>query len=250
MRTPGFLKKALRNYKVARHSPKVWILPSRKVGYVKITKVASSSVELALSRHICQQSTGEDAPQMSKEMIRNYAHRYAIHSNLKDIPAELRPEFFFSFVRNPLARLHSSYVNKIEDVRNAGSGENIFWNHDIGLDMSFEAFIERLMEIPDPKIDRHLRSQASVLCDGGKILVDHIGRFEYMAADWKVLAERYGLPPLPHKNRSSKSTESSPGSPYTYRTARLVADRYHEDINAFGYGDEVQQLIDRLKNTR
>ena len=247
MKTSGILKKSLRNYKVARHRPKVWILPSCDVGYVKITKVASSSVELALARYIAIQSTGEDAPEMDRAMIRKYADQYAIHTDLKDLPTELRPEFVFSFVRNPLARLHSSYVNKIEDVRNSGEGESIFWNHGITLDMSFEEFIERLVEIPDHKIDRHLRSQSSVLCDEGKIMVDYVGRFENMREDWNVLVEQHNLPYLPHKNRSSKSKESSPVSPYTRETAILIADRYDHDINVFGYGDDVQRLIDSLK---
>ncbi len=247
MKNTGIINKALRNYKVARHRPKVWILPSDGIGYVKITKVASSSVELALSRHIYQQSTGQDIASMDKQEIRRYADQYAIHTDLKALAANSRPRFLFSFVRNPLARLHSSYVNKIQDVRAAGVGENIFWNHDITLDMSFEEFIERLLEIPDQKINRHLRSQSSVLCDKGKILVDYVGRFETMAADWKVIAEQYNLPDLPHKNRSSKSKASSINSPYTYKTARLVADRYREDITSFDYTDEVQCLIDSLK---
>ncbi|MBV1932336.1 MAG: sulfotransferase family protein [Porticoccaceae bacterium] len=247
MKKSGIIKKSLRNYKVARHRPKVWILPSSKIGYVKITKVASSSVELALSKYIYQASTGENMLDMDKEIIRTYADQYAIHTDLKDLPADRRPEFLFSFVRNPLARLHSSYVNKIEDVRTAGEDQSIFWNHGITLDMSFEAFIERLIEIPDPKIDRHLRSQASVLCDKGNVLVDYVGRFENMAEDWKIIAEQYKLPLLPHKNKSSKSETSSPQSPYTHQTAKIVADRYREDIETFGYADEVQHLLDSLQ---
>lgn len=253
MKNPRVIKKLLRNYKVARHRPKIWILPSCQIGYVKITKVASSSVELALSKYIYQQSTGETLVDMDKKTIRAYADEYAIHADLEHLHRDRRPEFLFSFVRNPLARLHSSYVNKIEDVRtrheSTGEGENrsIFWNHDITLDMSFDEFIERLIEIPDPKIDRHLRSQASVLCYKGNVLVDYVGRFENMAEDWRVIAEEYQLPLLPHKNKSSKSETSSPQSPYTYRTAKIVADRYREDIEIFGYTNEVQHLLDCLQ---
>lgn len=244
MKNTGVIKKSLRNYKVARHRPKIWILPSSDIAYVKITKVASSSIELALSKHLYKQSTNEDPPEMDKKMIRTYADQYAIHSDLKDLSADLRPNFVFSFVRNPLARLHSSYVNKIEDARNEGKTKSIFWNHDITLDMSFEEFINRLIEIPDCKINRHLRSQSSVLCDKGKILVDCVGRFENMAEDWAAIAKQYDLPALPHKNKSSKSQVKSP---YTHKTARLVADRYSQDIDLFAYGDEVQSLIDSLK---
>ncbi len=246
MKQPRILKKSLRNYKVARHRPKIWILPEADIGYVKITKVASSSVELALARHVSGQDTGKEPTELSKKDIRQCADQYAIHADLKDLSSDTRPQFLFSIVRNPLARLHSSYVNKIEDVRNAGGQENIFWNHDIRLDMSFEEFIERLIEIPDHKIDRHLRSQASILCDGDKLLVDHIGHFENLNEDWQHIADQYGLPLLPHKNKSSKTTAPNQASPYTKKTALLVADRFKQDINALGYADDVQKIIDQL----
>lgn len=246
MKSSRTLTKSLRNYKVARHRPKIWILPADDMGYVKITKVASSSVELALAKHITRQETGREPTDLSNKDIRQCADQYAVHANLKDLPSDIRPKLLFSIVRNPLARLHSSYVNKIEDVRNAGGQENIFWNHDISLDMSFEEFIERLIEIPDRRIDRHLRSQASILCDGDKILVDYIGHFENLGEDWQFIADQYGLPRLPHKNKSSKSTESAQASPYTKKTALLVADRFQQDIEALGYADQVQQLIDQL----
>ncbi len=76
----------------------------------------------------------------------------------------------FAFVRNPLDRLHSSYADKILDVRNAGGTKNIFWNLGITLDMDFETFVERIAEIPDEKIDRHLRAQSSFLCHEGKVV--------------------------------------------------------------------------------
>jgi hypothetical protein len=244
MKSPLFIKKYLRNYKVTRYRPKIWILPWSNIAYAKITKVASSSIEQALSLHIYQQLAHENVANVEKKLIKEYSNQYSIHSRLKDLKGEQRPKFIFSFVRNPMDRLYSSYVNKIRDAKSSGAEKSIFWNHHMTLDMSFEDFIFRLLEIPDAKIDRHLRSQSSIICEDGTILVDFVGRFENLRKDWKVIADEYDLPELAHANKSSKTLSRSP---YSYETATLVADRFSQDINTFGYGKEVQQLMDSLK---
>ncbi len=243
---PSFFQKWLRNYKVARHRPKIWRLPSPDIGYIKITKVASTSVELTLARHLHKTENGGDMDDVDAKMVRHYADDYATHQSIKDFVTSNKPPFVFAFVRNPLDRLHSSYTDKILDVRNAGGSKNIFWNLGITLDMDFEEFVARIAEIPDEKIDRHLRSQSYFLCHQGKVVPDYIGRFEKMSEDWSELAARFDLPELPHKNKSTKS-KSKASSIYTRQSAQLVAERYKEDIDHFGYGDDVQALIDTLK---
>ncbi|MEH6557728.1 MAG: sulfotransferase family 2 domain-containing protein [Oceanicoccus sp.] len=240
---PGLIRKIHRNYKVARTLPKIWRLASPDIGYIKITKVASSSVELMLTKHLHCTLNGNDEADIDKKLIRRYADEYAIHINPYDFSGGKRPEFVFSFVRNPLDRLHSSYINKIVDQRETGKRHNIFWNHGITLDMPFDEFVRCMMRTPDHKIDRHLRSQASCLWDGQKIIADFVGKFENMEEDWKFIAEKFGLPELAHQNRSSKSESKSP---YTQETAMLVAERYKNDIELFGYGSEVNRLIDAL----
>ena len=61
---PSIFQKWLRNYKVARHRPKIWRLPNPDIGYIKITKVASTSVELTLARHLHKAQTGGDMDEM------------------------------------------------------------------------------------------------------------------------------------------------------------------------------------------
>lgn len=223
--------------------PKIWVLDNPDIGYVKITKVASSSAELALTKYLYCQVEGGDEADIDKKLIRRYADRYAVHLDPRHFTGSKRPGFVFSFVRNPLDRLHSSYINKIVDVRDRGEDHNIFWNHDITLDMQFDEFVRRIIEIPDAKIDRHLRSQASCLWDGSQLITDFVGKFECMADDWAIVADQFGLPKIPHKNKSSKSEAPTP---YDKVTARLVAERYRQDIELFQYGDEVDAFISRL----
>lgn len=240
---PGLIRKIHRNYKVARTLPKIWRLSTPDIGYIKITKVASSSVELVLTKYLHCTVNGRDEADIDKKLIRRYADEYAIHLDPRNFSGDKRPGFVFSFVRNPLDRLHSCYTNKIVDQRASEKRQNIFWNHGMTLDMSFDEFVRCLIKTPDNKIDRHLRSQASCLWNGREIIADFVGKLENMEEDWKFIANKSGLPQLTHKNRSSKSASASP---YTRETALLVAERYKNDIELFGYGSEVSQLIDSL----
>jgi hypothetical protein len=240
---PALLSKWLRNRKVARHRPKIWCLPEQNLGYIKITKVASTSIEHCLTAFLHSQSNGDDTSTPDRNMVKHYSRIYARHEDLNKLKPSERPGFTFAFVRNPLDRLYSSYTDKIVDVRNAGQSKNIFWNLDITLDMSFEEFVERVAEISDQKIDRHLRSQSAFVCTNNKVIVDYIGHFENMNEDWQVLVDKFGLPSLPHRN---KSTKSSGKSPYSKRTAEMAAERYIHDLENFGYAEEVNQLIESL----
>jgi hypothetical protein len=68
---------------------------------------------------------------------------------------------------------------------------------------------------------------------GGEVLVDFIGRYENLAADYAVVKERLSLSAdLPHTNRSS---HGSYRDYYTDETRAIVADRYARDIAHFGY---------------
>jgi hypothetical protein len=245
-KNPNIFRKWLRNYKVARHRPKIWRLPSPDIAYVKITKVASTSIELTLARHLHVTVNGGLMEDVDAALVKSYSDQYAQHLTLAEFGKNARPPCVISFVRNPLDRLHSSYMDKISDVKTSGGGKNIFWNLDISLDMSFDEFVARVAEIPDGKIDRHLRSQSAFLWDGEKVIADIVGKFETISDDWKKISEQYGLPDLPHKNKSTKSTTAKSQIPYTLASAKMAAERYKQDIELFSYGDEIDALISSL----
>lgn len=234
-------RKIHRNYKVRRNRPKMWLVPEADTGYIKVTKVASTSIELALTTHLHCQIGGHPESEISRKTIREYSNRYSIHFS----PSALRknkPGFLFAFVRNPLDRLHSSYMNKVVDVRAKGEEHNIFWNHDITLDMSFPDFVRRVADIPDHAIDRHLRSQHTCIADEKGLVTDYIGKFEQLSNDWVSIADRLGLPRIPHQNPSSRDTKK----PWDLETARIAASRYARDIELLGYQEEVDKLLASL----
>jgi hypothetical protein len=148
--------------------------------------------------------------------------------------------FKFSFVRNPWARIVSEYR-----YRN-------YFHH-----RSFSDFV--LNKLPQPGWDdkyRHVMPQHDMLHDrDGRLLVDFVGRFESLQADFDTVCERLGIdnPELPHRNPSNKRSRNLKrrfrnvlfrnGEQHTSRytdfyddeTRAAVNHLYQRDIETFGY---------------
>lgn len=150
----------------------------------------------------------------------------------------------FSFVRNPWARLVSTYTDKVGPQSSAWRADrsNIQGFLDAGIpldtDMTFEAFCELVCDLPDDVTEKHLRSQTSVLMRKGKPIVSYIGRVENIKEDWLGLMARMGLNiELLHLNKSREGHYS-----YYYSDKaliRMVGDRYADDIRNFNYDFDV-----------
>jgi hypothetical protein len=127
----------------------------------------------------------------------------------------------FAFVRNPYDACVSAYhyvgstpfhpkfpvVSKIPD---------------------FDSYVDYLETLDDRKY------QSDYICDAsGRILVDRLGRFESLHADFQSICEWIGIPcDLPHKNRVQRQTWES------YYTADLKARVYRlfrQDFEYIGY---------------
>ena len=149
----------------------------------------------------------------------------------------------FSFVRNPWARIVSTFRNKAsvdsESPRMEGGVFQGFIDAGIPVypNMGFAEFCEVVCAIPDAKTDKHLRSQSSFLLPDGKPVVSIIGKVEAMHADWDAVMQHAGLGfELLHLNRS----EHRHYSEYFADAAlvNLVGDRYAEDVRNFNYSFE------------
>jgi Sulfotransferase family len=131
--------------------------------------------------------------------------------------------FKFGFVRNPWDRAVSLYLRK----------EGL----ELRDKMTFEEFVDWMKYSSSTCIHPvpHVNQLDWLVDPHGNVLVDYIGRFENLAADWATIASKIGAPPeLPH-------TRKNPGrnKPYTEyyseRTRRIIEDRFRVDIDYFGY---------------
>lgn len=157
--------------------------------------------------------------------------------------AKFNQFFKFSFVRNPWERIVSEYR-----YRN-------YFHH-----RSFRDFLRN--RLPKAGWDdkyRHIMSQYDMLHDKqGKLLVDFVGRFETLQADFDRICSRLGIEDsqLPHRNPSDKNSRNlrrrvrnwlyfnGENSKQQYlefydeETMDIVREMYHKDIQAFGYPDQ------------
>jgi hypothetical protein len=90
--------------------------------------------------------------------------------------------------------------------------------------------------IPDERADAHFRSQHTfVTNEEGQLAIDFVGRFERLADDFRLAAQRIGLPPIELPRVQVARHPVDHAAFYTAETRAIVADRYGQDVEMFGY---------------
>jgi hypothetical protein len=199
-----------------------------KLIYVPIPKAANRSIKEAIAAKIGL----------------NYsisAHK----ANWKYIPLKSVSEnsyYSFSFVRNPLDRLVSCYVQKTK-MKNPIHN---FWKYGdlISPNMSFANFVDFVCDTPDHLADRHFKSQHLFLLRDDQLIVNSIGKVENLQEDWKNLSKRFNFPIVGHANQSARKDISSY---YTTELAKKVMNRYSKDIEVFHYTKEINQFLTTIE---
>ncbi|MDO6745689.1 sulfotransferase family 2 domain-containing protein [Gilvimarinus sp. 1_MG-2023] len=213
--------------------------------FVHIPKVAGQSIEhFFLNHHNLsweERATmllryNSDPKKGPERLAHLTASEYVDCSYLSE--AEFNNYYKFSFVRNPWARIVSEF-----NYRNYHKS------------MSFREFVTT--GLPDKSnysdVFRHLMPQYDFLHDDkGNLLVDFVGRFENLQADFDYVAAQLGFNEtlLPHINSSNKLSlikkfnifkrnKNRKGrcySEYYDEVSRNIVDKmYAKDIEAFGY---------------
>ncbi len=150
--------------------------------------------------------------------------------------------FKFSFVRNPWSRLVSEYLF-CGHIRRFCFKDFVFYN---------------LPEAGMTDAYRHIMPQYDFLYDSeGRLLVDFVGRFENLQADFNLICEKLGMQKskLPHVNASTRKHSNPWGiiieclsktkfrqekhehyaDYYDDETREFVSIMYKKDIETFGY---------------
>ena len=203
--------------------------------FVHIPKVAGQSIEgffstlLGVNREMLLLQDNRD-PQLGPEQLSHLtAAEYVKFGHMT--PEEFRSYYKFSFVRNPWKRLASEYI----------------WRRYIDK-FQFKDFVFKNFPNPDDYCDayRHVLPQYDFLYDSqGNLLVDFVGKFENLQADFNLVCQKLGIEEtkLPHRN-SNKQNKILKGYKQEYKpyleyydeeTKEFVAEIYKNDIKTFGY---------------
>ncbi|MFC1661634.1 sulfotransferase family 2 domain-containing protein, partial [Gemmatimonadota bacterium] len=137
--------------------------------------------------------------------------------------------FKFTFVRNPWDIQVSSYHHIRRSWPHLMEGREEFgeflrWRFDP--ERPFEAHVETSNRLQtDYILDLH-----------GKVIVDFIGRYEYLLKDFETVCNRIGIrtPTMPHKRKASDRSRDYRRY-YSDETAQLVAEHFAQDIDILGY---------------
>ena len=116
--------------------------------------------------------------------------------------------------------------------------------------MSFDEFIYRIADIPDAKANDHFRSLHTFLTCQGNSFVDYVEKLENFNEEWQPLKEKFGLDcPQTDKADLRVSGPAVPfkALPYTVESAEIAINRYARDIELYGYGNEIDTLLENIK---
>lgn len=222
------------------------IYPEYKLCYIDVPKVASTSIkQMMVELHgLWDQSIDEDPL-----AVRKRAHEINDQNFKADLDSfNLEDYFVISFVRNPFARLVSTFKNlyrnhnpqkpQIYDVYAFG-----YLSRKKGIDQDFRRFAKRVCKIPDAFSERHFISQYAILHDRqGRVKTNFVGKMENLNQDWKVVQAKTGLPDLPHHN-STRESDREWMDFYDLDLAKMVYQRYQQDIGLYGYEQDYQDLL-------
>jgi hypothetical protein len=146
------------------------------------------------------------------------------------LPREFFDRLFkFAFVRNPWDLQVSSFHHILRERP-----------HYLGGHQDFEGFLRWKLDPERPyqyHVDTSIERQSDYLIDlQGLMVVDFIGRYEQLEADFAEACRRIGIPPpaLPHRRQSADRARDFRGY-YTAETADLVAHYFRRDIEILGY---------------
>ena len=147
-----------------------------------------------------------------------------LHRKVSYYPKHIRDScFVFTFTRNPYDRLLSAYV-----YLKGGYGNNGDKNFGETLSPDFKTFI--LRDLSNNLNWLHFRP-ISFWLDGN---IDFIGKIENYIDDFNIVCDRIGIPrqQLLHINKTQHKHYTEY---YDSETREIVAEKYAEDIEYFGY---------------
>jgi Sulfotransferase family len=196
--------------------------------FVHVPKAAGTSVRVALEPWLQQPASGRLDKLLSRWHLKPWQERFLPeHASARAARSLLGREVFaglykFAFVRNPWERLVSQYRFLLSNPSHRRHRRVLALG-------SFGAYARF-------ELQRRRFFQYELLTDErGQLLMDFVGRFESLDADFDAVTRRLGISArLPHLNRST----AKPGdwrALYDRDTRALVNAAYAREAEFFGY---------------
>ena len=193
--------------------------------FVRVAKTASTSMLFSLfndnqstAGHILSQIIERYSIDVSKYW-HNDSHHYPLGIIKKVVSAEIYDSYYkFGFVRNPWARAISAYKYTVKWHKSKGS-----YNQHPEL----ATFNRWILSIQEPF---HKYGEQHAYVEG----CDFIGKIENIQEDFNIVCDKVGIPraKLPHTNKTKHKHYTEY---YDDETREIVAQKYAEDIEHFGY---------------
>jgi len=184
----------------------VGISKKYKFVWFRVAKVGSSTIKVIFKNHSVKMPIMSDDFQFNSE--------------------EYQDSFKFGFVRNPWDRVVSCYTQKVEN-------RNPKWAcyYQECFDKGFDYFVDFINRQDLHTADRHIRLQTSLIPVHE---VDFIGRLENFNEDLQHVLDVIGVQQarIPQKN---PSTHAHYSRYYNEKTKNIIAQKYEDDIQTFGY---------------
>jgi len=154
---------------------------------------------------------------------------FRIHVSARWVKAKLPAKLFdgyakFAVVRNPFDRAVSYYHYLVQNEAHH--------RHEKVKHMTFEAFLEYLIRRQAFHDDSQFRMVADA---GGKMLVEHILRYESLADDFNRLCATLNLPAEPLERHNASKREAFETYYREGQARDLVLQLFAKDFEAFGY---------------
>ncbi|MCA9216817.1 MAG: sulfotransferase family 2 domain-containing protein [Planctomycetales bacterium] len=201
--------------------------------FVHVPKTGGTSMRAVLQKHADPQDSAVNRLLESVGISVNHflgsyrSYRFRTHERLavvnRRLPNPVFAELFkFGFVRDPWELLPSMYrfIRKTPHHK----------RHRAVSQMCFPTFIEFA-------IAKKLANQKRLIANSrGEILLDFVGKFERLEADFARVREKLGIRRgLPHLNGTKQKTVAAY---YDSATVRRIQSAFADDIETFGYATE------------
>jgi len=208
--------------------------------YTSIPKAGCTTIQSILA-NAWAQSVG-------KELIHNshtpMAREYLIYWNspgrppIQDLLEKCK---FFTVSRNPYSRVLSAWMDKVKGAAKEGVTFARKFKIADPSNISFEKFVDLLMQCNKETFDHHWATQSSI-CNFDKVPYIHIGNLESLPDTINWINEHLPFPPISEDARFASHSTGSAKKLSKYYTKSLqdkVYTLYEEDFENFGYSRDI-----------